>query len=289
MRIWYDIRSRYERADPVTRLIALNSVFFGAGLLINLFGFLFLRQKMLAAPALVLPSGFSALLHSPWTILTYQFSHFGILHFGFNMLVLYFAGAIFRDFFRQKDVWRVYIFGGVVAGGLFILSCNFIPAFRGQQHTLVGASGSIMAILFAATLYAPNVVLHLFGVVPVRLKWIALAYIVLDLLSIPESNAGGHIAHLGGAIFGSLYALYRMKRVQIKLFEPVIRPQNKKVRMKAGAGGSVHQTHTDKSNGRNNAGPTQEEIDAILDKISKSGYDRLTKEEKDILFKASQD
>ena len=282
-----ELKYRFQYATPVMRLIFVNGAVFLGALLVNLFAFLFLKTGSFSAPYLSLPSSWPLLFGKPWTILTYQFTQFGAFHFLFNMLVLYFSGNIFLDFFRKKDVWRVYIWGGVVAGLLFMMASNYLPAFKGGTYTLVGASGSVMAILFAATIYAPHIRLQLFGVFPVKLYWIAIAYVVLDLLSISESNAGGHIAHIGGAAFGTLYALYRKNKIQIRLFEPVIKPATAKKAFKV----QVNQNGPAafKNQKSQKGSPTQEEIDAILDKISRSGYDRLSKEEKDILFKASQD
>jgi membrane associated rhomboid family serine protease len=285
-----DFKYRFRYASPVVRLIIVNAIVFALALLVNLWGFLFLKVKLISAPYLELPGGLYQILYKPWTLLTYQFSHFGAFHFAFNMLILYFSGAIFLDFFRKKDVWRVYIFGGVSAAVLFYLSANFVPAFKNNHYTLIGASGSVMAILFAAAVYGPDIRLHLFGIIPVKLKWLAIGLLVLDLIGITEANAGGHIAHLGGAIFGTLFAYYRKGTIRLRLFEPVIRQKPAAAHMKAEVG---HNTSKHSGSARNKPlkehAPSQEEIDAILDKISKSGYDRLSKEEKDILFKASQE
>lgn len=288
MNLITELKYRFRYASPIMRLIAVNAIFFIVTLILNLTVFLFTKTREFSSPFLALPSDWSELLVKPWTLITYQFTHFGAFHFLFNMLVLYFSGNIFLDFFKNRDVWKVYIWGGIVAGLFFMLASNYIPAFKGEYYTLIGASGSVMAILFAATVYAPNIRLNLFGIFEVKLYWIALAYLIIDLLSISESNAGGHIAHIGGAVFGCLFALYRKERIQIKLFEPVIKQSTSKRQFKV----EVNQNTTSKSvkNSSQRQGmPTQEEIDAILDKISRSGYDRLSKEEKDILFKASQE
>jgi membrane associated rhomboid family serine protease len=283
-----ELKYRFNYAGPILKLIFINAGVFLFALLINLFGFLFFGVREFLAPVLSLPSAWSAIFIKPWTVLTYQFSHFGIFHFIFNMLVLYFAGNIFSDFFKKKDVFKVYVFGGVVAALLFVLASNYIPVFKGNSYTLIGASGSVMAILFAATVYGPNIQVYLFGTFQVKLKWIALAYFILDLISISESNAGGHIAHIGGAIFGCCFALYRQGKFGLNL--TVAKPESKynsrklKLEHKGRNAGFVK---PDQTNRKGN--PSQEEVDAILDKISKSGYDRLSKDEKDILFKASQD
>jgi membrane associated rhomboid family serine protease len=283
-----ELKYRFNYAGPTLKLIFINAGVFLFALLINLFGFLFFRTREFLSPFLSLPSSWSDIFIKPWTILTYQFSHFGVFHFAFNMLVLYFAGNIFSDFFKKKDAFKVYVFGGIVAALLFVLASNYIPVFKGESYTLIGASGSVMAILFAATVYAPNIQVYLFGTFQVKLKWIAAAYFILDLISISESNAGGHIAHIGGAIFGCCFALYRQGKFDVKLMasKPESKYNTRKLKLEHKRGNAGFA----KSNQDNKKGnPSQDEVDAILDKISKSGYDRLSKEEKDILFKASQD
>lgn len=281
-----ELKYRFNYANPALKLVFINAAVFLVALLINLFAYLFFGQRELLSSFLSLPSNWHAIGHRPWTVITYQFSHFGALHFLFNMLVLYFAGNIFTDFFRKNDAYKVYIYGGIVAALFFVLASNYIPVFKGQEYTLLGASGSVMALLFAVTLYAPNIRVYLFGSFQVKLKWIAVAYFILDLLAISDSNAGGHIAHIGGAVFGLLFALYRQgnlgwtKPPQTNKYQS----RNLKVEVNAQA-----EPLKGKQNATRKAAPTQEEIDAILDKISKSGYDRLSKEEKDILFKASQE
>jgi membrane associated rhomboid family serine protease len=289
MNIANELRYRFLYATPVIRLIVINAAFFLLVKLADLFYFLGTRVHDVTLPFISLPAKFETVLARPWTLLTYQFTHQGLLHIIFNMLVLYTVGTIFLDFFRKRDVWKVYILGGTVAG-LFFVFCNaVIPAFSSNNMVLVGASGSVMAILFAAASYAPNLKLNLFGIFQVKLIWIALAYLVIDLLSIPGTNGGGHIAHLGGALFGWLFAAYRKGRMSFSIFEPAVKHRMSDKQVKVEVNHS-RQFKNQKNNGTKSTGaPTQEEIDAILDKISKSGYDRLSKEEKDILFKASQD
>jgi membrane associated rhomboid family serine protease len=283
-----ELKYKFKYTSPINQLIIVNAVFFVISLLSNLFSFLFLNIKGISYQFLSLPSQLPLLLKSPWTILTYQFSHSGLFHFAFNMLILYFIGVIFQDFYKKKETYKVYLLGGLSAAALFVLTSQFIPAFKGQNHFLIGASGSVMAILFATVVYAPNIIIYLFGVFRVKLVWIAIAYFVIDLYSIPKSNAGGHIAHIGGALFGLLYAFYRKGNLQFKLFQPVIVQPKAKMKTTYSQKEYVKTNYSPKEK-NNSTKPTQEMIDAILDKISKSGYEKLSKEEKDILFKASQD
>lgn len=294
MNLYNEMKYRFLYASPVLKLILVNSAVFILSVLFTLFLWLFKGNRDVLESILALPSDGALFLRKPWTIITYQFTHFGIFHVFFNMIVLNMAGNIFMDFFKKSEVWKVYILGGTLAGLIFALSANYIPALKGGGvHVLIGASASVMALVFAAATYAPNIKLHLFGAIEIKLIWFALFFLLIDLVSIPQSNAGGHISHLGGALFGWLYAYYKKGKIQFKLFEPVI---------KTNYGGKPLKVEINEQNkhqsGKNvksrdertvNRAPTQEEVDAILDKISKSGYDRLSKEEKDILFKASQE
>lgn len=292
MNLLNEAKYRFNVANPITRLIYINGAIFVSLVLIQLFLWMFQTSSQAVLSLMALPAGLNDLLLKPWTIITYQFTHMGLFHFIFNMMFLYVGGNIFMDFFRKKDVWKVYIWGGVSAAALFIVSSYLIPAMSNRGGaTLHGASGSVMAILLAATIYAPNIILNVFGIFPVKLKWITTFFILVDLINIPLSNSGGHIAHIGGALFGCFFALHQKGQISFKLFEPVIKmnpkPKHKfKVEMNQGVG---KKTNSTSSYNPSNQTPTQEEIDAILDKISKTGYDRLSKEEKDILFKASQE
>lgn len=287
MNLLDDLKYQYKYGSAVIKLVFINVTIFVAIGFINLFLLLFNTRFEFVSTYLALSGNFSHMLHTPWTILTYQFTHTGFIHLLFNMVMLYFTGRIFEDFFRKQDIWRVYLLGGLAGGLLFILS-SFLPAFRNQNSILIGASGSVMAMLFATAGYAPNLRLALFGVFEVRLIWLAVGYLVIDMISIPAGNAGGHIAHIGGALFGYLFAKYRQGNLQMNLLDSfrAPKPDERKFKVK------IH-THapTKKHSNNDNTShqPTQEDIDIILDKISKNGYDKLSKQEKDILFKASQD
>ncbi len=290
MNILSEIKYRILYATPVIRLIVINSVFFLLTKMFDVVYYMIYKVGDVSVPWIALPGHYHTVLMKPWTILTYQFSHSSLFHIFFNMLVLYVMGGIFLDFFKKKDVWKVYILGGCIAGLFFVLCNAVVPAFRDHSAILVGASGGVMAILFATASYAPNLKLNLFGVFPVKLIWIAVAYLIIDLLSIPGSNGGGHIAHIGGAVFGWIFANIRKGKLPFHLFEPDTRHAFSGRQVKVEVNQSRAFSKGQKNNQVKTAGaPTQEEIDAILDKISKSGYDRLSKEEKDILFKASQD
>jgi membrane associated rhomboid family serine protease len=287
MNLAQDLKFQFRHGSPVIKLVFINVISFVAIGLLRLILLLANTRFDFVHIYLALTNNFDHLFHTPWTIITYEFTHTGFLHLLFNMVMLFFTGRIFLDFFRQTDIWRVYIYGGIIGGVLYLLS-GFLPVFNGHTSTLIGASGSVMAILFATAAYAPNLEVSLFGIFQLRLIWLAIGYLLLDLIAIPDGNAGGHIAHIGGAIFGYMFAKYRKGDIHLRIFESFFdnKPDEKKFNVK------VNVQRTSKNNIRqshSNHSPSQEDIDIILDKISKNGYDKLSKQEKDILFKASQD
>ncbi|WP_298828710.1 rhomboid family intramembrane serine protease [uncultured Capnocytophaga sp.] len=208
------------------------------------------------------------LAERPWTLLSYSLFHASLLHCFFNAIMLYFVGVLFMNLFTPKRFLSIYV-GGVVAGGLlFMLLYAVLPVFAGHDDYLLGASAGIMApLLFLAT-YTPSYRIYLFGIFSIPLWTIGALLVLIDLVSIPIGNAGGHIAHLGGALVGFLYALHLKGGFRRLL------PKRKAK--------TAYQ-------GKYPNQATEERINTILDKISKSGYDSLTKEEKKFLFVASKE
>ncbi|MES2618574.1 MAG: rhomboid family intramembrane serine protease [Bacteroidota bacterium] len=285
-----DLKYQIKYSTPILKLVVINiGVFISLGL-VNLVLFLTNIKFEFISSFLLLSSDPHHFLHTPWTLFSYQFIHTGFIHLLFNMMTLYFIGQLFTDFFKRTDAWRVYLLGGLTGGLLYVASYSLFPVFSNHNGTLEGASGGIIAILFATATYAPNVRIALFGIFHVRLVWLALGYLFLDLISIPSGNSGGHIAHIGGALFGFIFARYRQGTLQVKLFDTFStkKPDERKFKIKVHAHNETKQNTYNKSS-NSSSSPTQEEIDIILDKISKNGYEKLSKQEKDILFKASQD
>ncbi len=277
--------NRYKNNSAIIQLIVINTAVFLVTIAYNLIAYLFFKSKNITDAWLSMPSNFSTFIIKPWTFVTYQFNHDGVLHIAMNMLVLYFIGNIFLDFFKRKEVFKVYLLGGFFGAILFFISYNFLPVFSGQNALLIGSSASVFAILFATAIYAPNLRLSLFGVFEVRLIFIAIFYFIIDIASIPTSNAGGHIAHIGGTVVGIIYAFYKKGIFNFILFPAKQTYKKHKPQMKV----NVNAKNSSNNNTRFSFdSPSQSEIDLILDKISKTGYDKLTKDEKDILFKASQ-
>ena len=226
------------------------------------------RVESLISNYLAIPAFVPKLFDRFWTPLSYMFLHFDFWHIFINMLWLYWFGRIFLEFLSSGKLLRVYLWGGVFGALFFILSFNIFPVFESIRFDAYafGASASVMAVMAAVSFYVPRYTLNLFFLGRIRLIWIALVYIAIDLLSIRHGNAGGHIAHIGGAFFGFLYALNLKKKKRKK---------------------TTSYRYTDDELYNIQKKQQQEEIDRILDKISKHGYDLLSKKEKETLFQKS--
>ncbi|MBL7928351.1 MAG: rhomboid family intramembrane serine protease [Bacteroidia bacterium] len=282
-----ELRHELKFGNVLTRLIILNVAVF---IIINLTGvFISLggnnsRFTETVNGYFAMYSGWKSFLAHPWGIITYQFVHSGILHLLFNMLWLYWMGRIFMEFLGSRKLLSVYLIGGMTGAVLFMTAYQALPLFSGIREfgSVIGASGSVLAITVAAATLVPDYSIGLLFFGQVKLKYLAVAAVVLDLLSMAGPNAGGHIAHLGGALFGFIYVKQLRSRTNIgawmdslTTFIENLFSKNKPV-MRV-----VHR--------KKNAEVTdQETIDRILDKISQSGYESLTSAEKEILFKASK-
>jgi len=215
-----------------------------------------------------------------YTLITYQFFHEDIFHILFNMLWLFWMGNIFVDFLKPRQFHFVYLSGGIMGAVFFALAYNLFPAFTGSVYaaTIIGSSASVMALAVAVTTLLPDYTLSLMFIGTVKLRYIVLAYIVIDLIGIGYTNAGGSFAHLGGAFMGFIYIkLLQNGTDWSNIFKK--KPKLKVVRNESSRTGAKN----------SNTKVNQKEVDMILDKISKSGYNKLSKEEKETLFKASKD
>lgn len=238
---------------------------------------------------LSLSSVASVFVVKPWTFLTYAFLHADFWHLLFNMIVLNFSSRLFLTYFTQKQFFGLYLLGSIFAGVVFVVSYFILK----DVSILVGASGAIMAVLIASATYSPLSEIRLLLIGNVKLWHIAIVLLVLDLIQVPMSNTGGHLAHLGGALFGFLYIkllqngtdLSKIVSNVIDYFVTLFRPRKstpfKKVHRNTNA--------QNKNQPKQQKDFTQQQIDDILDKISKSGYDSLTKEEKEFLFKVGKE
>lgn len=219
---------------------------------------------------LALFSDFKIFNYRIWQFVTYSFLHADIMHLLFNMLMLYFFSLLFFTFFNSKQFLKAYFLGGVAAALFYFLVANIF----GLQSYVVGASGAVMAVFFTVVGYNPKMRVQLIIFGNVAIYYIAIAFLGFDLLQLFFDNAGGHLAHIGGSIFGFCYGKY------LGGFTFVV-PKKSKVKTNLR---TVHnKINQTKNNSTDNS--VQKQIDVILDKISKSGYDSLTKEEKEFLFK----
>lgn len=235
----------------------------------------------------------------PWGIFTYMFSHFGLFHLLMNMLMLYFTGRMFNQFFGDQKLLSLYVVGGLAGAILEILARLIFPALANQHAQVVGASGSIIAIFMALAFYRPNMKVALFGIIQLPLIALALIFLVMDFLSINSNDSTAHFAHLGGAFIGFYFIKNQHKKNIIDRFEIFIGNIQKKFsnfsfgkksNLKFQQGGKYQSKVRNQSDEEFNFDKTkqQEQIDKILDKISKAGYDSLTKAEKDFLFQQSK-
>ena len=233
-------------------------------------------------------------IRRPWGIITSIFAHFEFFHFLFNMVFLYFAGSMFMRYFTGKRLLYTYIIGGIVGGLFQIIAYSIFPALQGIESYVVGASGSIMAIFVAVAFHRPQEKILFFGIVPIRLIFLALFFILVDFFRLGDHDNVAHFAHLGGALFGiwsiqNLYGKNNIINLSERLVVRVKAPFKSGPKMKVKKGGYKTEARkmTDEEFNETKK-KKQELVDAILDKISKSGYDSLTKQEKAILFDQSK-
>ena len=287
MGFWQNIYYRvFKSGSKLYMLIGINVIVFLAIGAASVLENLVLNSDnvyQLAYSYLTLPSYFPRLAAHFWTPLTYMFMHADFLHLLFNMLWLYWLGQIFEEFLGDKRILGLYLMGGLAGALFFVGSYNLFPMFTQNGiyvgASVVGASASVMAIIAAAATITPNYEIMLFGILPIKLKWIAVFYVATGFWGIKGPNAGGEIAHLGGALMGFLY----VKQLQRgnDWIAGIANLFKFKKRSKLKVASTNRNIVTDDA-------PRQEEIDRILDKISTTGYDNLSKQEKDTLFRASK-
>jgi membrane associated rhomboid family serine protease len=302
MAIRTELTSQWRIGGTLVRLILVNVAVFLTMLVVDLVLLFVMQDKGRAADAghtymrqwIECPQDLRLLITRPWTVVTYMFAHSGIGHIFFNMLMLWFSGQLFQNILGDRRLLGTYILGGFSGLLLYLLFYNLMPMYAGGSW-IVGASASVMAILVCIAAYRPQMVVHLLLFGPVKLMYVAGVLLVMDLVFLRDGdNSGGHIAHLGGALYGFLAArgldrgrdwsmafangleritdfVTRRKKARMR----VVTPARRRVTVDADQGAP----RTDK----------QARVDAILDKISRSGYDSLSKEERDFLFKASKD
>lgn len=288
--IWDEIRNIFRQRNNLSILIFFNIAVFVVLLTINL-GFFFAGKTFEASAWLGVSSNFSVLAHRPWTVISYMFVHTSFIHILFNLMVLYWFGKMFLEYLSQRQLMGVYLLGGLAGALVFIVAYNIIPVFAVVKNVAfaIGASASIMAIVFAIAVLVPNLPVRLAFLGQIKLKYLAIIIVAIDLLSIPFGNAGGHFAHLGGALMGAIFALCYSKGTDItiplsRFFTWIGNLFKSEPKTSTSTGG--RRAETDAEYNRRKA-REQREIDKILDKVKESGYSSLTKEEKEKLFSNS--
>lgn len=294
MGILDNVKYRFRQKDILIQLIIINVVIFLLFALVSVFTTLFKVGNIGTIIDYVgVSSDVSVLIKRPWTLFTYMFVHdyMGIFHILFNMLMLFWFGQIFLSYFNSKNLGSLYVLGGLAGAAFYMLLFNTIPYYVDMgHHPMIGASASVTAIIFAASFYNPNhrINLLLFG--SVKIIYVALFIFIIDFISLGStSNPGGHVAHIGGAILGYLYAVQYRKGKDItrwitRMIDGIANLFKKKQpKMKV----KYKRTETDHEYNQRRNNDVQE-IDRILDKIKASGYGSLTKDEKKRLFDASK-
>lgn len=288
-----DIKLKIRSGNPITRLIIINvAVFLVVGcirILLFLTGNSDLFEWIVSF--ISFPLSVQAFIYKPWTLITYMFTHVALFHLLWNMITLYWFGQILSDYTSTKKITPLYLLGGLAGALVTLLLISVIPVFRPYiGNPMVGASAGITAIIIAAATLVPNYKLNLLFIGPVKLIYVAMFVVFIDVLNVASyDNVGGNLAHLGGGLMGYIFTVQYKKGRDLgsgigsflnwaeNLFKP-----SAKSKMKV----AYKRTVSDAEYNYNKK-ISQEQIDSILDKISKSGYESLTKTEKDILFKAS--
>lgn len=284
------IRSQVQMMNSAEKLILLNIICFIFPLFLKTLFFLFAIPYGTFISFFELSSDWGTLLFRPWSILTYSFIHSGFFHLFWNMYLLYFSSRLFLNLFSIKIFLNVYFLGVVVGAFTFLLSYALFPAFQNTTPAMIGASAGVMGIFVFISTYSPDQEVRIIFF-NIKLRYLAIGFVLIDIIQIPYGNAGGHLAHLGGAVSGFLYAQRLQNGIDIGLpFERFIAKTidlfKKKPTLR-----TVHKKKLSKKNKSTTTTDTlhQKQIDAILDKISTSGYESLSQNEKDYLFQAGKD
>jgi membrane associated rhomboid family serine protease len=292
MGIFDDIRLTFRKGNNLTKLIYINVVVFILITIVAVIGFL-LNNNIISEKTLELlsvPASLKVLLARPWTLITYMFTHKDIWHILFNMLWLYWFGRIFLEYLDERKLVAVYLLGGICGALVYIISFNVFPAFTSvvADSAAIGASASVMAIVVAIAVYVPDYTVQLFLFGRIKIKYMALAIFVLTSVMDFSVNSGGKLAHIGGAFFGYFYIISLKQGHDIgkgfnKIIDFFVTMFKPRKRLKV-----THKKVATEFEYNKIRAEHQTKINLILDKISKGGYDSLTKEEKEALFKESQ-
>lgn len=273
-----NILYKYKNGTIVEQLIYLNVFAFLLMYIVNSVSFLFGYQgSNFIFEWFAMPANLDEFITRPWTIITYGFLHGGFLHILFNLIWLYYIGNLFLDYFTQKQLLSFYLYGTVFGGFIYLISYNYFPALQNTNAALVGASSAISAIFIGIATHIPYYEFNIRFIGFVKLWILAAIFVGIDIIQLPVENTGGHLAHIGGALFGYFY-VKTFRNTNNSFSNPFSNIFKRKSTLK-----TVYKSTKRKA--KNKSVSNQEQIDAILDKISKSGYESLNQEEKDLLFK----
>ncbi len=303
-RIITEIERFFKTRSILSILIAINIAVYIGILLTSLVIILFKGTPTFVKDYLAVHANLETLLYTPWTLITYMFTHTGFFHILFNLLWLYWFGKLFDYFFGSRPMGSLYFLGGIAGAALYIAAFNIFPYFDEavKNSVMIGASASVMAIVFAVAVYRPDYSIGLLFLGRIRLIWIALALLLINLITVQTtanngdpilSNAGGFFAHIGGILVGVWFAQSYKKGKDItkglnsffdgvaNLFKKSDKPKKSKMKVKYKKPETDMEYNTRKKK-------ENDEIDSILDKIKRSGYDALTESEKNKLFNAGK-
>ncbi|SHM52757.1 Membrane associated serine protease, rhomboid family [Cyclobacterium lianum] len=296
---WYHIRHAFDHKDNgLYKIIAINLLAFLVLMVARVFLTIGGAEEVYRSilSYLMMPASVPRFLMQPWTLISYMFLHEGFLHIIFNLLFLYWFGLLVQEYLGNRKLVNLYFLGGIAGGLLYMVLYNIAPYFsdRVDGALMLGASAGVYAIVVAAATLRPDTHFHLLLIGPVKIKYIAIFYVLVAFANSAGANAGGELAHLGGAALGYIYILQLNKGVDLgkpvqavgQFFEKLFSAKPKvKVTYRRGSESGRSASGRSRSTGATSgSSSTQEEIDRILDKIAEKGYDNLSKEEKRKLF-----
>lgn len=267
------IESYILNLNIVEKIILINVIIYLVPFILKTILFLFNISDFSLMSWFTISADFSELILKPWSLLTYGFLHGSFSHLFWNMIMFYYFGNILVNIFGDKLIFRLFLSGVVVGGFTYVLSYNIFPVFKDVSSVMIGASAGVMSVLVFLTVYNPDYRIRIVFI-NIKVLYVALFLFVYDIIQIPFNNSGGHIAHIGGAIWGYYYCIkYNNGNDLVKKLLTFFKFSGSKFKPKKN---SFNKTN-------------QKKVDSILDKISASGYDSLSKSEKDYLFKAGKE
>lgn len=271
---------KFNNLNSLHKIIVIMILCFIAPFLINTLYFLFQIKEFSIIGFFDISQDLSTLIYKPWSIITYAFFHADLWHLLGNMIILHLSGTVVLDLFGKETFIKVFVLGILFGALTYLISYNVFPVFNNVNSSMIGASAGVMAVFIFLASYSPDFKIQIFFI-NVKIYYLAILLVVFDIIQIPAGNSGGHLAHLGGAFIGYYYnkSINKGKDFGVWIIT-VYDYLFKKNR--------INNSNKKRNSRKKNISVKQKEIDLILDKISKSGYDSLSKSEKETLFKAGE-